>query len=265
MSSRRIILLVGVLGTAFLGLDKVFPIVSSHGVGLEATTDGDPASLLLTTDEGDLSCLLRLRLSTACVDSDFVAALSNGSKLAVKRVEGDGSWIELSHGGGASPASEKFAWPSGVRLQISCPRVAVGGADLQDWYIYLADRPPDSKTRTGWRNIWFWVSLAFFFMSLLGIAYGALEQKPEKLTVVVIINAVVDSLEGRSKAETKKLRGALLKVKLEGASVRDALDAVGLGEYRQRGLWFNFHAQFLRRLRHLIGELGRYDSMAPHG
>ena len=232
------------------------PIYKGSDTGFDARpADGGSSKLALSTDSGDLQCLIKLRLPLR--SQSFSASLSGGTPLSVyqESVQDGNQWVAISAEG--PKREEKFHWPSGATLYLT----TTNGVSFvpSDWRVYLANQPYDSKDRAIWRKIAVIFSLVFLCLSLTGgILEGLARAKEEprpSFTHERCLNELIMGTEGASEAETEWMRSILRKVLLETMSVADALTPIPLNNVDKWQLWFRTRKQFRSRLKKLITDL----------
>lgn len=253
MKTLRIILItLAAPAVILLGLNQLggTPISKGYDTGFTATVEN--TRLALTTETGDLTCWVRLRLPATA--TSFSANLSTGTPLVVyqEMVHNGNQWIAISAPG--QNREEKFKWPSGSALFLS----ATGNSDPtpSDWKVYLSDQAFDSKDRARWRKIAFAASLVLLGIALIAGAFEAhAKLKPESVTFTHerCLEELIKSTEGSTKKETKWMQQILTKVLLQGITASDAVAPLPLKtSVQKRAIWFKARAQFRGRLEQLI-------------
>lgn len=226
--------------------------------------------LVLSTDTGDLTCWVKLRIPAnvriPANAPSFSAKLSTGAHLWVYQDTRDGSdqWIAIVAEG--QKPQEKFKWPSGAALSVYSSNNSPGSLTLNDWRVFLSDKDYDSKDRAKWRTWVFRGSVALLILALIGGGLEGLERY-SKLTEEVppftsqrCIEELIKSTEGATPQETKWMRAILTKVLLRTVSVADALAPLPLEDLQRKRLWFKTRDQFRRGLERLILESNNYLS-----
>jgi hypothetical protein len=261
---RRILIALLAPATLLLGLSQLggTPISKGYNTGFLSKMEDSPrASLTLSTDVGDLTCWLRLRVPAGT--QTFSAKLSTGSPLGVYQdsLEGSHQWLAIVADG--QKPQEKFKWPSGATVIVSCSEENPASLTLTDWRVFLSDKDYDSKERARWRRILFVVSAALLVLALIGgllEGYSKLTEKTPFLTSQRCIEDLISSTGGATTQETRWMRSILTKVLLEGVPVTDALAPLPLSDLKKKALWFKTRGLFRSRLERLILELNNYLS-----
>lgn len=266
--ARIILLSFAAVAGLVLGLDRtgLTPIVPGYDVrfawGSRQAAGG--SELILTSDAGDLSTWLALRVRVTGQDAGRAqAALSNGQSLTVLPTRlGQDVWsLELSDGKGTG-RGVKFDWPSGIEIIVLFPGTSLPGVRLENWEVYLKDKESDSLLRSGRRKRWGWISLGLLMLAAIGAVVGVWPQRdePQPFTSETCIRQVIADVEGRTEEETQQMRSLLRKVLLEGAESREAVEALGLPFSESLQVWFAARRNLIARLKSLIGSLSNLES-----
>jgi hypothetical protein len=255
---RRILMAMAVPFGGLITLTQLggSPIYKGSDTGFDARpADQVSSKLALSTDSGDLHCLVKLRLPLR--SQSFSASLSGGTPLAVyqENVQDGNQWVAISADG--PKREEKFHWPSGATLYLT----TTNGISVvpSDWRVYLADQAYDSRDRAIWRKVAVVFSLVFLSLSLTGGILEGLARANEEPRVSFThercLNELIMGTEGANQAETEWMRSILRKVLLETVPVADALRPIPLGYVEKMKLWFATRDQFRSRLKKLITDL----------
>lgn len=257
---RRLLIVLGTVALVLLGITQLggTPIYKGYDTGFQATTGNTPVpTLVLSTDVGDLTCWLRMRVPAT--STPVSASLSNGIPLSVyhESVEGQDQWVAVVADG--YKREEKFKWPSGTQLFLTFKHG--DSAALNDWRVYLSDKDFDSRDRTKGRTIAFYFSALCLLLGLVGAgleAYAKYEGKASTFTYERYLEQLILSVEGKDAQETEWMQSILKKVSLQGVSAEDAIAPLPLKEeYQKQRIWFKARENFNRRLDWLILELSK--------
>jgi hypothetical protein len=257
---RRFLIALVAPSALMLGLTQIggTPIYKGYNTGFTTSLDSSSNSTLtITTDAGDLTCWVKLRLPSH--SQALSATLSTGTPLYVYQhsMQDADQWIAIVAEG--QKREEKFKWPSGAILSLT----SANGGSLtpNDWQVYLSEQAFDSKGRATWRNIVFGFSVFFLLLSLAGGTLEALQRGKEEhtnsFTHEHCLNELILSSEGSSSQEAEWMRSILKKVLLQTVSVADAIGPIPLGKEKKWALWFKTRNQFRLRLERLITDLNR--------
>ena len=277
---RRFLIILAVPAAVLYGLKEIggTPLYKGDDVGLAWKAQANTGKLVLTNDMGDITCLLRLKITAS---GDYQAELANGTALKVRKSpdQSDEGWVEIS--AVSSNPQEKFKWPSGSGVFVlpvakpSAAKQAAAAPTLADWEIFLTDKHPDSQQRAQWRDRGFKVSLVFFVLALIGGALEAAEKLKEKpaeappqrpLTVQTLIEAMIQNVvDDESSGETSALRtqwmrSVLTKVVLENISPLDAIAGNPLPEINKKILYLSAMGKFKRQSVGFQQELSRLSA-----
>jgi hypothetical protein len=260
---KRIAVGLGAIALLLLGLDKIAgkPILPGRDTGFAWRAEG-PANtqrLVLTSDAGDLTCVIELK--AAGPDSAWNASLSSGAPLALAHsASGNGeTLVTLSAAG--KPPREKFLWPSGIDILLSPARNPSSALSVVDWTVYVTNDAYDSLARSKRRTIWRWICVFLLFIGLASAAHEALaksETTAAPFTAQDCVVILIASVEGRNGEETKRMQTVLRKVLLEEVKVRYAIDTIPLSPIERQALWFRARARFLERLTSILVGLDKY-------
>lgn len=254
---RRILIILAAPAGILFGLSQLggTPIYKGFNTGFDATVETTPVpKLTLSTETGDLTCWLKLKLPASA--QPVSASLSNSLPLSVYQESLDGAdqWIAIVADG--QKREEKFKWPSGSRLFLTFnngSKVA-----LNDWSVYLSDQAFDSQDRATWRKIAFGLSIAFLVLAVLGVALEAkasLKDEGVTFTYERCLEQLIKSIEGDTPLESKWMQAILTKLLLQRIPAEDAIAPLPLKPYEKHRLFFKARNQFCRRLDWLIPEL----------
>lgn len=255
---RRLLMILAAPSAAILGLTQLggTPLYKGYDTGFTVTAaDSSGSKLAISTDAGDLTCWIRLRLPLH--SRSLSVNLSNGTALSVyqESVQDGHQWIAIVAEG--QKPQEKFKWPSGALLFITSTSGASNAPS--DWRVYLSDQTFDSKDRARWRTTAFALSVVFFFLFLAGgtlEAVAKLKDEPtSSFTHERCLIELIMSTEGSSSQETQWMQSILRKVLLQTVSVADALAPIPLKKNAKLVLWFKTRNQFRVRLERLITDL----------
>lgn len=155
---RRILIILAAPALILLGLTQLggTPTYKGYNTGFDAAVETSPVPRLsLSTETGDLTCWLKLKLPATA--EPVSASLSNTLPLSVYResVEGVDQWVAIVADG--QKREEKFKWPSGAHLFLTFNNGH--NVSLSDWRVYLSDQSFDSKERATWRKVAFVLSM----------------------------------------------------------------------------------------------------------
>jgi hypothetical protein len=257
---RRFLIGLAAPSALLLGLTQLggTPIYKGYNTGFTTTAEtSQNSTLTITTDAGDLTCWVKLRLPFH--SQDLSAKLSTGTPLYVYQhsMQDADQWVAIV--ADSQKPEEKFNWPSGAILFLTSTNG--GGITPNDWQIYLSEQAFDSKSRARWRNVVFGFSIFFLLLSLAGVTLEALQRhKDERIAPFThedCLNRLIMSSEGSSSEETEWMRSILRKVLLQTVPVGDALAPIPLPKNKKLALWFKTRKQFRLRLERLITDLNR--------
>ncbi len=254
---RRILIIFAAPAGILLGLSQLggTPIYKGFNTGFDAKVVSGPVpGLSLSTETGDLTCWLKLKVPASAQPAS--AVLSNSLPLSVyqESVDGTDQWLAIVADG--QKREEKFKWPSGTRIFLSFN--SGSNVALSDWRVYLSDQAFDSKDRATWRRIAFVLSIVCLVLAVLG---GALEAKASlkdegvTFTYEHCLEQLIKSIESTTAQETKWMQSILTKVLLQRIPAKDAIAPLPLKDYQKYQLWFRARDQFCGRLDWLIAEL----------
>lgn len=253
MNWRVIVSGLSVLAAGLLGLDKVVPILTTHSVGFASSSSG--SVLRLRTDDGNLSCWIRVKVRVANdTNPTFAAAFASGTRLGThssEAPEGSPFWVlEIVKAGAPAGSCSQLSWSAGDELRISVLSPSLGTLELSDWEVYRDRGESDSRSNDLKRAIWHWASLALLLIAAVLGAYEAARKKEAQvqLTAESLFDAMAAGVEGETKAATRRMKKALRMVYLDRTSIDDALKEAGIGqrEWRSAGI------QFRPKLRRLV-------------
>lgn len=260
---RRILIVLAAPAALLLGLTQLggTPISKGYNTGFHSTVESSPVRLALSTDTGDLTCWVKLRIPANALS--FSAKLSTGALLWVYQDTRDGSdqWIAIVAEG--QKPQEKFKWPSGAALLVYSSDNSPGSLTLNDWRVFLSDKDYDSMDRAKWRTWVFRGSVALLILALIGgglEGYSKLTEEAPPFTSQRCIEYLIKSTKGKTAQETKWMRAILTNVLLETVPVADALASLPLANFQRKALWFKTRSQFRSRLERLIFELNTHLS-----
>jgi hypothetical protein len=253
-------LLFGLKG---IGVDPIAPgpdVDFSWGEGLRHGRQG----LVLSTDKGDLNCFLQMKVRSRDARG-FSAELSDGTPLQVRAdaYRGAEAWRIIVSGPSPSAQRTKFTWPAGLEVFLALPDQRLTSEMVEDWRIYLDKDQYDSKGRELRRTLWNGFSI--LLLGVLLVSAFKREKPPEQssFTAEVCIGRIIDGIESSSEEETARIKKFLSDVVLEGASVREALEATGLSQKAQQAFFFKAKRAFLDRLNFLIERLSFFRERFP--
>lgn len=245
MKTLRILLIIMAVpaGTLFT-LKEVggSPIYKGDDSGLSVKAERNPAKLVLTNDVGDITCLLRLKISVNA--PAYKAQLANGTQLAVNRVteNGENGWIEITDN--SSKNQGKFLWPSGTGIFVFPDPPGTGNLQVENWRLFRTDKSPDSFARARWRKIGFVASLVCLVLFLIGGALEVAERLKEKpapaaaprpFTAQTLVEAMIQNVvDDKSEERTQWMRLVLTKVVLENIPPLDAITGSPLPEVERK-------------------------------
>lgn len=223
---------VGAVSVVLLGVTKIgsTPLAPGRDTGFDYTVmcaaGGD---VCFTTDVGNIDAALQLDVRTPVPDTSraWRARLGLGPDLHVSVRDLDGVRqrliIDSQEGGGEL---DQFVWPSGTRLLLWSDSTSV--TRVEDWFVYTAEGPYDSKDRETQRTALFWLSLILLGLSATAAAVKAFEKPPppKPVTAREIVERVVDTIDGESPADTGRLRDFLQDVLFTPLTVDQALDKI---------------------------------------
>jgi len=256
---RRLLIGLAAPSALLLGLSQLggTPIYKGYNTGFTTNVHNSPFPLLqITTDAGDLTCWIRLRLHSKF--QSFSASLSTGTRLSVYQhsTQESDQWIAIVAEG--QKPEEKFKWPSGAVLSLTSTNGETVSPD--DWQVYLDDEAFDSKDRAKWRVMVFGLSAFLLVLALAGATLEAFAKGKEELAPFThehCLSGLIMSSEGASSQETVWMQTVLKKVLLQAVPVKDAIAPIPLRKNRKWAFWFKTQNQFRLRLEWLINDLKR--------
>jgi hypothetical protein len=234
MVVRRIILVLSAIAVVLLGLERVgvYRFVPEGDVHFEVEAPQNPNRLLLRNDAGALKGWVRL-----------VVIAPNGNPLSISphNWPGDPLGVDVRSLGSDQfeiviskkpnpPAGVPFDWPSGVPIELGIDSKLGGPIAVTDWTVYNNRQESDTLAKVQRRWWWTRISLGLLVLALMGAALTALAEKDERQAadpVRVLIRTIVISIEGKTPAETKKIRRFLSQVLLMGTPISEAVERAG--------------------------------------
>lgn len=258
---RRILIVLAAPAAVLLGLTQLggTPISKGYDTGFNSAIEYLPETrLVISTDTGDLTCWLRLRVPANA--SSFSAKLSTGAPLWVYQelAQGSEQWIAIVADG--QKPQEKFKWPSGATLLVNSSDRNEASLTPSDWRVFLSDKDYDSRDRANWRRTLFRVSLVLLGLALVGgllEGYSRLKEESPPFTSQRCVQELIETTGGATGQETEWIQAVLTKVLLEGVPVTDALAPLPLKDLEKKVLWFKTRNQFRSRLGRLISDLDK--------
>ena len=261
MKTLRIILIVlAVPGGLLFGLNQLggTPLYKGFITGFTATAISQERQLSLSTETGDLTCWVKLRLPVAA--QPVSARLSNSQPLTVypENTEGTDQWIAVVADG--QKREEKFKWPSGTNVVLTFGNGS--NIALNDWRVYLSDQGFDSRDRAAWRRAAFIVTSVCVLLALVGGALEAkdrLEAKAKDDSVVFtrdrLMEQLINDIEGDTATQTTQLKSILTKVLIRRIPAEDAIAPLELTPVTKSQLLLRARKLFSNRLDLLIKDL----------
>lgn len=256
-------MLLGTPALVVAGLTQIGgnPVSKGQNTHFASWIDYSPkARLALSTDAGDLSCWLKIKVPAN--SQRFSANLSTGAPLTVytDSSEGPFQWIAIVADG--PKREEKFKWPSGSIVLVTSADGNSVSITPYDWSVFLSDKDSDSQSRAKWRRNLF---IGSVILLSLGLSGGVLEvhsklqkEAPAPFIPQRAIQELIESTEGSSRQETKRKQQVLTKVLILRVPAKHALDTLPISYAEQRQLWFKTAPEFRARLDGLITELAGY-------
>jgi len=269
---RRFALAISAVAALLLGLEKVglYQFVPGGDTGFQFAPLVSRAGYSLHHENkaGDLISWVQLTVRTNGSQSPSIATLDwTGAPLDIaSHPRGDGRHdISISKKPNP-PAGEPFVWRAGVPLQI----VEGQGAafEIEDWAVFPSNQAADNLRLAARRRNWTMISWALLTLAAIGTVLAALKEKEqiEPVTARALISAILNDIDGRDEADTKRLRTFLKKVLIEDVPVGQALTHVGLSEaegWLAKLARFQFQARatslFQARVENVVTELTRYS------
>jgi hypothetical protein len=253
---RRILIVLAAPAGILFGLSQLggTPLYKGFNTGFTAIAMSQGRQLSLSTESGDLTCWVKLRLPSSA--QPVSARLSNSLPLAVyqESIGGTDQWLAVVADG--QKREEKFKWPSGTSVVLTFGNDS--NLALKDWRVYLSDQGFDSKDRALWRRTAFIVTIGCLLLAIVGAVLEArdkLKDDSVAFTHERCLEQLIKSVEGTTPKETTQLQSILTKVLLQRISAMDAIAPLALKQYQKHQLWFRARDQFSRRLEWLIVEL----------
>jgi hypothetical protein len=215
--------------------------------------------LVLSLDpDGNIKCWLKLKIPRTT--GTIAAATSAHVPLRATLQDAGAGYQWLSVTKNSDLPEDKFDWFSGGTVNIDFGD-NTAAPEVLDWYIYPSNKSFDSRERTRWRRLWFWISVACFVLSFAGLVlegvdkYGA---KSEPFSPQLLLHKLISNIKGEDDEESQRIQSLLEKVLLEGWTVQDALAPLKLSPKEQKIFWIKAAGRFRARMKFLINELNRY-------
>jgi hypothetical protein len=261
----------GLLATTLGGLDKVGLALPGKAVGFEAAPHhAAHPCVRLTSDAGDLTCWIRLRIRGADPKTQqFTARLDSGKSLAT---EWHDEWLHIRMDA-PKEGDHKFLWHSGVPVDVELTTGALDQIVVEDWEVHLKDGPHESMTLRKWRRI---IQVVVIVCAVLGLFYATFEGVKKVIgdpargpviaprdCVVAIINDV-QANENENDPDTQIYRQFLTAVVLGLRSAREVIDSLlpNASPSRRARVRAGAWAAFNRRFQIFIDELTRLRGLS---
>ncbi len=238
---------------------RIFPNGKDAGFSCKPLPSGK--GLQLWANEGELSCVLKLKIKGAILgrdkfDARFEAYKGWPQQSLACDYHTDG-WIEL-HQPDRKVADPKFTWYPARPIELIYTEGPLESLELEDWSIHPKEQGDfDSKSASFWRTVTFWVFLASLFLPVYE-AVNKFSRSPEPMTPEKCVRGLIECVEGDNTAETKRLRKLLLQVIIQRRSVQQALDSVGVRGHSARGATWTKARGRLRDLFRGLNDYGKF-------
>lgn len=227
------LLIGGFYGTTSIGLINLAPGTRT-GFSAQIRTIRDTSRLILSTT-GSKSLKVSVRLTfvaDSIAPNEYTARLTTGDTLRMipARVDSLHWQIEIS-GNPSSPNPsrwEKFVWPNDKDVELT--RLGGSPGTPAFWAVFPDDGPEDNAHLESRRRTLMTVQLVLFAAFLLASAWIVFRPKEvvtPQLTAEALVKALIASVEGDTKKQTKQMRTILEQLRT-GAAPNAALKAAKL-------------------------------------
>jgi len=256
MIIRRTILVISAIAVVLLGLEHVgvYRFVPEGDVRFEAEVTQNPNRLLLSNDAGALKGWVHLVVDAPNSEPLSLRAMNwpgDAPGISVRRLLGDRYEIAISKQP-VPPVGVPFDWPSGVPLELGIDSKVGGAITVADWAVFNSRQEADTKAKVRQRFLWTRFSWGLLGAALLGAALTALAEKDERQNADparTLIKTIVVSIEGKSRADTRKIRRFLRKILVDGMPITEAVGSSGY-DYADKRKW----GPFLLRSKELFND-----------
>lgn len=272
MSVRRFLLVISAVAAVVLALERVgvYQFVPAGDIRFQSESFTTPvrSGVTLRNDAGDLTCWIRLIVTCEGPgQKNFVVPTWSGDPLAIhsRSIDNDRYKLDISKEP-IPPAGTQFLWRAGLPLSLEITGPQPRSITVEDWAVFPHNQPSDTRAKAERRWWWTRISWVLLLLSVIGTVLTALKEKEERkvVTALTLVHTIIIITEGHDQADTKKLRGFLSKVLLEGTPVREALTSIGLPETETRArqvFLARATSSFLERIQVVVQELDHFFAL----